>query len=55
MRLTGLSLKTYNLTQIDMFDFEKLEVCKKSKQYNKFISAFLTHSKIDKVPDDQLR
>ena len=38
-----------------MFDFEKLEVYKKSKQFNKSITLFLQEFKVDKVTHNQLR
>lgn len=38
-----------------MFDFEKLEVYKKAKQFNKSITQFLSQIKVDKVTHDQLR
>ncbi|PLX15011.1 MAG: four helix bundle protein [Marinilabiliales bacterium] len=38
-----------------MFDFEKLLVYKKAKEYNKEVLSFLSEAKIDKVTNDQLR
>jgi len=38
-----------------MFDFEKLEVYKKAKQFNIAVSDFLRQNKIDRVTHDQLR
>lgn len=38
-----------------MFDFEKLIVYKKAKEYNKEVLNFLDSNKIDKVTYDQLR
>ncbi|TLX75006.1 four helix bundle protein [Labilibacter sediminis] len=38
-----------------MFDFEKLEVYKKAKVFNKSITSFLVHTKVDRVTHDQLR
>jgi hypothetical protein len=46
-KLTGkivLSLITQTLTHTDtLFDFEKLEVYKKAKQFNKSVSELLKH------------
>ena len=51
-----LSLKTLAQTLANMkFDFENLEVYKKSKKFNKSITRFLKEVKIDKVTHDQLR
>ena len=49
------SLLTLQPKQSAMFDFEKLEVYKKAKQFNKSIALFLVHTKVDKVTHDQLR
>ena len=38
-----------------MFDFEKLTVYQKSKDYNKAITAFLESKQLNKVTDNQLR
>ena len=38
-----------------MFDFEKLTVYQKSKQYNKRINQFLLDNKMDRTTHDQLR
>ncbi|TSJ40068.1 four helix bundle protein [Fluviicola chungangensis] len=39
-----------------MFDFEKLEVCKKAKAFNKEVYSFLRNTKsIDVVTKNQLR
>ena len=38
-----------------MFDFEKLNVYIKAKQFNKSITTFLDENKVDKVTHDQLR
>jgi len=38
-----------------MFDFEKLEVYKKAKEFNKKISIFLKEKNLDRVTNDQLR
>ncbi len=38
-----------------MFDFEKLIVYQKAKEYNKKVAGFLYESKIDRVTHDQLR
>jgi four helix bundle protein len=38
-----------------MFDFEKLTVYKKAKDYNKNVNAFLSYSKLDNTTVDQLR
>jgi len=38
-----------------MFDFEKLEVYKKTKQYNIAVTGFLRQNKIDRITYDQLR
>ena len=38
-----------------MFDFEKLDVYKKAKQFNKSITLFLAQTNVDKVTHDQLR
>ena len=38
-----------------MFDFEKLTVYNKAKEYNKTITFFLKNTKVDKVTHDQLR
>ena len=38
-----------------MFDFERLEVYIKAKEYNKSVTKFLRDSKVDRVTHDQLR
>ncbi|NBC83261.1 MAG: four helix bundle protein [Bacteroidetes bacterium] len=38
-----------------MFDFEKLEVYKKAKSYNRSVSDFLAKDTVDKVTYDQLK
>ena len=38
-----------------MFDFEKLEVYKKTKQFNQIVYHFVQQQKVDKVTYDQLR
>ena len=38
-----------------MFDFEKLSVYSKAKQYNKTVTTFLKDNEIDKVTNGQLR
>ena len=38
-----------------MFDFEKLTVYQKSKQYNKRINQFLLDTNVDRTTHDQLR
>lgn len=38
-----------------MFDFEKLEVYRKAKRFNKSVTTFLIQSKVDKTTHDQLR
>ena len=38
-----------------MFDFEKLTVYQKSKDYNKAITSFLESKQLNKVTDNQLR
>lgn len=38
-----------------MFDFEKLDVCQKSKLFNKIVFSLLKDTFIDKVIKDQLR
>ena len=42
-------------SNLKMFDFEKLDVYKKAKKFNKSITIFLSKSKVDKVTKDQLR
>ena len=37
-----------------MFDFEKLEVYAKSKQFNAVVSLFLEHTRVSKNKKDQL-
>ena len=37
-----------------MFDFEKLEVYSKAKQFNSSVSLFLEHTKVSKNKKDQL-
>ena len=43
------------LKLLGMFDFEKLEVYKKSKDYNKQVSSFLKKNQLDKAERDQLK
>jgi len=38
-----------------MFDFEKLEVYSKAKNFNAFVQGFLGRTGIDKTTQDQLR
>ncbi|MEZ5173311.1 MAG: four helix bundle protein [Bacteroidia bacterium] len=38
-----------------MFDFEKLDVYKKAKDFNAEIRLFIKHSKLDATSKDQLR
>ena len=38
-----------------MFDFEKLQVYTKSKEFNKSVTSFLKNNKADKATQDQLR
>ena len=38
-----------------MFDFEKLTVYQKAKEYNKAITKFLEGKQLDKVTDNQIR
>ena len=38
-----------------MFDFEKLEVYKKAKAFNKSVSCLLSGKNVDRVTHDQLR
>jgi four helix bundle protein len=38
-----------------MFDFQKLEVYKKAKQYNQTVTKFLQERKVDITTNDQLR
>lgn len=38
-----------------MFDFEKLSVYNKAKDYNKTVTRFLQERKQDRVTNDQLR
>jgi len=38
-----------------MFDFEKLTVYARSKEFNRSVSRFLGHYKLDRVTHDQLR
>ena len=38
-----------------MFDFEKLQVYSKPKEFNKAVTSFLERKEIDKTTDDQLR
>ena len=38
-----------------MFDFEKLKVYKKAKEYNNNITLFLKETKLDKITYNQLR
>lgn len=38
-----------------MFDFEKLEVYKKAKAFNKSVHRFLMETKTDRVTHDQLK
>ena len=38
-----------------MFDFEKLTVYQKSKDYNKAITSFLESKQLNKVTNNQLR
>ncbi len=39
----------------NMFDFEKLEVYKKAKEFNKTVATFLKEKNLDRVTNDQLR
>ena len=38
-----------------MFDFEKLEVYKKAKLFNKSVTSFLSQTRVDKAIHDQLK
>ena len=38
-----------------MFDFEKLEVYKKAKEFNRITTSFLHEKNLDRVTNDQLR
>jgi four helix bundle protein len=38
-----------------MFDFEKLIVYSKAKEFNKKVNAFLVSTKLDRTTNDQLR
>jgi four helix bundle protein len=38
-----------------MFDFEKLEVYSKAKDFNKSVINFLNNRDVDKITHDQLR
>ena len=38
-----------------MFDFEKLTVYTKAKEFNKKVNAFLASNKLDRTTNDQLR
>ena len=38
-----------------MFDFEKLTVYTKAKEFNKKVNAFLASTKLDRTTNDQLR
>ncbi len=50
-----LSLKTHTPTQTEvMFDFEKLEVYSKAKQFNSVVSLFLEQAEVSKNKKDQL-
>ena len=51
-----LSRKTHTQTQTRiMFDFEKLEVYKKAKLFNKSVTSFLSQTRVDKAIHDQLK
>ena len=50
-----LSLFSQTITQTAMFDFEKLTVYSKTKDFNRAVSSFLKNTKTDKTTKDQLR
>ena len=43
------------LKKLAMFDFEKLEVYKKAKAFNKGVRTFIRESTLDRTTNDQLR
>ena len=57
LRKTVLSLKTHSPTQtiFFMFDFEKLEVYKKTKDFNVAVTKFLKSASLQKDEHSQLK
>jgi four helix bundle protein len=51
----SLNTHTHTLAELIMFDFEKLSVYSKAKDYNKRVNFFMQSTKVDKTTRDQLR